>query len=126
MNFVLFDGECGFCQANIQFILRFERAPYFHFASLQSEIGQALCERYNIIDRTSVVIIDQGHAYTESTAALKIAKHLRYFWLCQIFVLVPRFLRDAVYELVAANRKHLPGACLVLTASQRERFHDKR
>lgn len=126
MNIVLFDGDCGFCQANIQFILRFERSAYFHFASLQSEIGQALCERYGITDRTSVVVIDQGHAYTKSTAALKIAKRLRYFWLCQIFILVPRFLRDALYEQVAANRKHLPGACLVLTASQRERFHDKR
>lgn len=126
MNIVLFDGDCGFCQANIQFILRFERSAYFHFASLQSEIGQALCERYGITDRTSVVVIDQGHAYTKSTAALKIAKRLRYFWLCQIFILVPRFLRDALYEQVAANRQRLPGACLVLTASQRERFHDKR
>lgn len=126
MNFVLFDGDCSFCQVNVQFILRFERSAYFHFASLQSEVGQALCERYDITDTTSVVVIDQNKAYTKSDAALQITKHLRYFWVLRGLSIVPRFLRDIVYEVIAINRKHLPGACLVPTATQRARFHEKR
>ena len=51
------------------------------------------------------VLIEDGVAYTRSTAALKVAARLTFPWpLCGIFWLVPRMIRDAAYEVIARNR----------------------
>ena len=79
MRIILFDGECNFCDASVQFIMKRDRGT-FHFASLQSEIGQQLVERFQLHGIDSVVLIENDCAYTKSTAALRIAKRLYRLW----------------------------------------------
>lgn len=124
---ILFDGECNFCDASVQFIMKRDQAAYFQFASLQSDIGQQLLAKHaipNYVD--SLVLIDNGHAFIRSTAALRIASKLDGAWkLFMIARIVPSFLRDPLYNLIARNRYKWFGkkeTCMLPTPEQRKRF----
>ena len=77
-------------------------------------------------DPDTIVLVEDGQLYTHSTAALKIARHLRWPWSWSVvFIIVPRFVRDAVYRWVARNRYRWFGksdACRVPTPELRARF----
>ena len=126
---VLFDGECSLCNRSVQFILRHDPGRRFHFASLQSPAGQTLLRQVGQ-DPTrlpdSVVLVENENVYTKSTAALRIARHLSGVWSCSVvFLLVPAFLRDGVYDLVARHRYRLFGrqaACMLPASDSKERF----
>ncbi|MGG4555239.1 thiol-disulfide oxidoreductase DCC family protein [Paenibacillus sp. FSL W8-0186] len=130
-NVVLFDGVCHLCQGAVKFIIRRDPERRFRFASLQSEAGERILQgsrRPDISpDRINTIVLYQnGVYYTRSSAALRIAKGLRYPWpLAFGFIIVPRFIRDAVYRIVAANRYRWFGkdeTCLVPTKENKERF----
>ena len=124
---ILFDGICNVCNSSMQFIIKRDQAAFFKFASIQSEIGQALLAQYNVpANIDSVVFIEDGKVYVESTAALKICRHLDGLWpACYVLNAIPHFIRNTAYKLFAKNRYRLFGqkkACLVPTPSQRQRF----
>ncbi|KOS67869.1 thiol-disulfide oxidoreductase [Lysinibacillus contaminans] len=124
---LLFDGVCNFCDSSVQFIMKRDKAAYFQFASIQSEAGQALFAKYKIpTEVDSVILIEDGRVYTESTAALKICRHLDGAWqLFYALLVVPPFIRNLFYRLFAKNRYRLFGqkeACMLPTAEQRNRF----
>ena len=127
MAIVLFDGECNFCDASVQFILKHDPKGIFKFASLQSEIGQQLLNDFNVPkNMDSIVLIEGNGFYTKSTAALKIARQLKGFWkFFYIFIIIPKFLRNSVYSVIAKNRYKWFGkkeTCMLPTAEQRNRF----
>ena len=124
---ILFDGVCNFCDSSVQFIFKYDHAAYFQFASFQSDTGQALLAQYEIPENIdSVIVIEHGKVYFESTAALKICRRLNSFWpVCYVFILIPPFIRNIMYRLFAKNRCRLFGrkeSCLLPTPSQRKRF----
>lgn len=127
---VLYDGACGLCSRLVQAILRRDPAGRFHFASLQSPLGQRLLAEAGLPTRdfdTLVLIDAKGAAQQRSDAALGILSGLpRWRWTA-IGRAVPRLLRDAVYAWVARRRHRLfprPTACAVLRPEWRARFHD--
>lgn len=88
-------------------MLKHEKTEDFKFAALQSEIGQQkLLElALETQDFDSIVFLENGKLFQKSTAALKISKYLKFpFNLLQIFIIVPRFIRDYVYDFIAKNR----------------------
>lgn len=103
---ILFDGECNFCDASVQFILTRDTKAAFQFASLQSEVGQGLLKKYQVpVDIDSLVLLEGELYYLKSTAALRIARQLAGLWKLMFgIILVPRHLRDAVYSYFAKNR----------------------
>lgn len=125
---VLFDGVCNFCNGSVNFIIEHDKANYFKFAPLQSEIGQNLLEKHGIdkneID--SVILIEDEMSYMYSTAALRIARKLDGIWSSfYIFRFVPSFIRDFAYKLFAKYRYKLFGkqdACMLPTPEIRARF----
>jgi len=124
---ILFDGVCNFCDSSVQFIIKYDQAAYFKFASIQSEAGQALLAQYEIPENIdSVILIEHGKVYFESTAALKICRRLNSFWpVFYVFIVIPPFIRNIMYRLFAKNRYRLFGrkeSCLLPTPSQRKRF----
>ncbi len=125
---VLFDGVCNFCNSSVNFIIERDKTGYFKFAPLQSEIGEELIAKYGIdpSDTDSVVLVDEGRAFTHSTAALKIAKKLDGPWsLAYGFIIVPKFARDGAYKLFARYRYRLFGRrdeCMMPTPEIRARF----
>jgi len=127
---VLFDGVCNLCSGSVRFIVERDRDAYFRFASIQSEAGAELMREHGLAppegDPTSIVVLDGGRTLQRSDAALAIAKHLKMPWkLLYAAVVVPRFLRDAVYDWIARNRYRVFGkkdVCMVPTPELRARF----
>jgi len=124
---ILFDGECNFCDKSVQFILKRDPKGLFMFASLQSNIGKELLTQYNVpsgID--SFVLIEGNNYYLKSSAALRVCKNLKGGWKIPYFLLViPKPLRDFIYEIVAKNRYKWFGtkkSCMLPSQEERKRF----
>jgi predicted DCC family thiol-disulfide oxidoreductase YuxK len=125
---LFFDGVCNLCSASVQFIIAHEAAPTLRFASLQSERARVMLPALGV-DPTrleSLVLVEDGVATTKSTAALGVAAHLRppWRWLKASW-LVPRVVRDVVYDGVAASRYRLFGkkdACWLPSPELKARF----
>lgn len=125
---VLFDGVCNFCNASVNFVIERDKAGYFKFAPLQSEIGEELVAKHAIdTSKTdSVIVVENDRAYTHSSAAMRIAKQLDGIWSwAYAFVIVPKPIRDLFYRLFANYRYRLFGrqdACMMPTPEIRARF----
>ncbi|MBN8236806.1 thiol-disulfide oxidoreductase DCC family protein [Halobacillus kuroshimensis] len=125
---ILFDGDCHFCDKSVQFIIQRDPRSRFQFASLQSDKGRELLLQYNIPDDTdSLVLIQNGKARLESTAALTISRQLKGFWkLTYFLILIPRPLRNAFYRWFASNRYKWFGkkddTCPIPSPDVRKRF----
>ena len=125
---ILFDGVCNFCNGSVNFIIEHDRKNYFKFAPLQSGIGEKLLDEHGI-DKTetdSVVLVENGKAYTHSTAALKVAQKLDGAWSWfYAFIIIPKPVRDFFYKTFAKYRYKLFGktdACMMPTPEIRARF----
>ncbi|WP_325053269.1 thiol-disulfide oxidoreductase DCC family protein [Lentibacillus cibarius] len=105
-HIILFDGVCHFCDRSVQFILKRDKKAVYQFASLQSDIGQMILDKYGApADVDSLVYVTGNQYYVKSSAALRICKHLKGLWkLCSLLLMVPKPLRDPVYTIVARNR----------------------
>jgi predicted DCC family thiol-disulfide oxidoreductase YuxK len=125
---LLFDGVCNLCNQAVLFIIPRDPKETIRFASLQSDTGQRLLGRHGLsADRLdTMVLIDREKAYTKSSAALRIARKLHWPWpLFYLFILIPRPLRDTVYDWIASNRYRWFGKkeqCMLPTPQTRRRF----
>lgn len=125
---ILFDGVCNLCNASVQFVIRHDPQARFKFAALQSATAEKLLQNCSF-DRSSldsVILVEDGHVYIESDAALRIARKLGGGWsLLAGFSIVPRPIRDAVYRFIARNRYRWFGkqeSCMMPTPDLRARF----
>ena len=125
---VLFDGVCNLCNRAVDFVIGRDPERVFRFVSLQSGVGGELLARYEIDpnESDSVVLIEEGRAYVESTAALRIVRRLGKLWpIIYGLILVPQPLRDAAYRAIASRRYRWFGkreTCRLPTPQERARF----
>ncbi|MBP2005105.1 thiol-disulfide oxidoreductase DCC family protein [Halobacillus andaensis] len=124
---ILFDGECNFCDQSVQFIIKRDPKASFAFASLQSEKGKELLRKHHAPeDIDSLVLIEHNRCYVQSSAALRICKHLKGAWkLPYVLLLMPKPLRDFVYSILANNRYKWFGkneSCRLPSPEERKRF----
>jgi predicted DCC family thiol-disulfide oxidoreductase YuxK len=125
---ILFDGVCNFCNSAVNFTIRRDKKAIIQYAPLQSEKGRMFLRQYNLPldEMNSFVFIEDGKAYVRSTASLKVCRYLGALWpLCYVFIIVPPFIRDAVYNLIAKNRYKWFGMrqeCMMPTPDVRKRF----
>ena len=125
---ILFDGVCNFCNGAVNFAIKRDKKARLKFATLQSGIASQLLDKFNLSarDLNSFVLIENGKVYTRSTAALKVFRYLDGLWpLMYGFIIVPIFLRDAIYKLIAKNRYRWFGIrkeCMIPTPGIRSRF----
>ncbi|MFC5045677.1 thiol-disulfide oxidoreductase DCC family protein [Aquimarina hainanensis] len=128
---ILFDGVCNLCNNAVNFIIKHDKNDMFRYASLQSDIGIQLAKERNI-DATkldSILLIDPGVAYYhKSSAALHIAKHLSGAYpLIYAGIILPKFFRDWMYDLIAKNRYKWFGkknSCMIPTPQLKALFID--
>jgi predicted DCC family thiol-disulfide oxidoreductase YuxK len=125
---VLFDGICNFCSSSVLFIIRRDPEGYFRFAALQTETGSILMKKHNInTDKTdSIILVENNLVYYRSSAALRIARKLKGGWkLFYTFIIIPPFIRNFFYDIVARNRYRWFGKrnyCFIPEPSMKERF----
>ncbi len=127
---VLFDGVCNLCSRSVQFILKHDKRNQFLFGSLQGEAGQGYLKKYRLPGDMlhSFMLIEDDKLYTRSSGVLRMLKNLGNGWqLCYVFMIIPKFIRDAVYNVVAKNRYKWFGkkdACWIPGPQWAERFLD--
>ena len=125
---LLFDGVCNLCNGFINFIIDQDPEGYFMFAPLQSEVATEMLADFGLTNEAldSVVMIEDGRCYRRSTAALMVSRRLGGVWAwLYVFMVVPRPLRDLVYDWVATNRYRWFGKrekCRVPTPELQARF----
>lgn len=125
---VLFDGMCHFCNGVVNFLIRQDTKKILRFAAMQSAAGKKILEAYGFDDNytKSFIFIENGKAYKKSTAGLKLYGKLPWYWKwSQLFWIVPKFIRDGVYEFISNNRYKWFGkrqTCRVPTPEERKRF----
>ncbi|MDP2238193.1 MAG: DCC1-like thiol-disulfide oxidoreductase family protein [Bacteroidales bacterium] len=127
---LLFDGDCNLCNKSVRFVMRHEKYPKIVFASLQSDYAAKLLDDVQAVSPLpdSIVLFENDKILLRSDAALRIAI-LMGGWtkIFAVFYLIPRFLRDAVYNFVASNRKKIFGTsehCALLPGADKSRFLD--
>lgn len=127
-HIILFDGVCNLCSGSVNFIIRRDKIGIFKFATLQSETGQILLKenKLSTSNLDTFVFISEGNTYTKSTAALKVMKKLGRGWqLFYAFIIIPPFIRDFIYDLVARYRYQLFGKrsrCRIASPKEMEKF----
>jgi predicted DCC family thiol-disulfide oxidoreductase YuxK len=126
-----FDGHCVLCSRFVAFCIARDSYAHLKFASAQSETGRRVVEALGLpadtLDRT-ILLLEGDSIHTRSTAVLRALRHLGgASRLLYPLILVPKILRDPIYDLVARNRFRWFGrldACLVPSPQIRNRFID--
>lgn len=123
---ILFDGVCNLCNSSVQFVIRNDKRGIFRFSPLQSAFGQAHLNPNSKEKLLSVILLVNGKTYERSRAALEIAKRLGGLWpLTYVFIIVPPFIRDFLYDWVSKNRYRWFGRteeCMIPTPELKSRF----
>ncbi len=125
INIVFYDGECGLCNRFISFVVKRDEKHFFYFASLQgSTAKEKLGELPQQMD--TVFYLDNKGIYAKSSAAIRILSRLGGMWnLMFVLLLVPSFIRNYVYDFVAARRYRWFGkndSCTVPGKEEMSRF----
>lgn len=127
-SIILFDGVCNLCNSSVQFVIKHDKQKQFVFASLQSDAGQNLLKQYQLPTQNfnSFILIQNEKVFIKSTAALMVAKQLSGLTkLLYGFIIVPAFIRNAVYNFIAKNRYKWFGkkdSCMIPTPDLKARF----
>ena len=125
---VLFDGVCNFCNYWVNFAIKRDKKAKLRFTPIQGEIAKKILQEFNIHpdSLSSVILIDNGKAYTQSSASIRICKYLDGGWkVFYVLIIFPKFLRDFVYNIIARNRYKWYGKkeeCMVPHDDIRKRF----
>lgn len=125
---ILFDGVCNLCNGFVQFVIKRDPHAKFKFGTLQSNkaIELLIPHHINPEELNSVIFIENNKVYTQSDAAIKIAQHLGSAWpLAASLLIIPKFIRNAVYRFIAKNRYRWFGKkmqCMVPSPDLKSRF----
>jgi predicted DCC family thiol-disulfide oxidoreductase YuxK len=125
---ILFDGVCNLCNGFVQFVIARDPHARFRFAALSSDAAQSLLRDAGVHTPIpdTMVLVQDGRVYFRSDAPLRIARRLTFPWpLASVFLIVPRFARDRVYDYIAARRYKWFGRrdiCMIPTPELRQRF----
>ena len=123
---LFFDGVCNLCNASVDFVIEHESSSVLRFSSLQGETAVKHIGEAKAAALSSLILWKEDRIYERSDAALEVARYLRppWRWL-SVFKIVPRPLRDLLYDWIARNRYRWFGkkdTCRVPTPAERERF----
>ncbi len=123
---LFFDGHCNLCNRSIDFVMRRDRKHRVAVASLQGETARAELPAELLSTLDTLVLKYDGRTYTRSSAALRTAGLLGFPWsLARVLLLVPPFIRNAVYDWVSRNRLKWYGkreTCRMPSPEERSRF----
>ena len=127
-SIILFDGVCNLCNGAVNFVIKRDPGNVFKFTPLQEKQGVLLLKKHAIDaqELDSIVLVENKKVYTKSSAALRIARKMSNLWpLFFVLLIIPRFIRDGVYDFIAKNRYKWFGKkeqCIIPTPGLREKF----
>jgi predicted DCC family thiol-disulfide oxidoreductase YuxK len=125
---IFFDGVCNLCNSSVRFVIRHDPQKKFRFISLQDPRSSGLLSGFNIpaIPSGTFILLINNKIYQRSSAALRVARELKIpVNFLYAFIIIPAFIRDAVYNFVAGNRYRWFGkkeTCLLPAPEVKDRF----
>lgn len=131
---LLYDGTCGLCNRSVQFLIRHDEKSRILFAALQSRFGESVRQRHTELRTVdSAVLVEQfsegEQVFTKSDAVLRLVRYLGGVWrLAVVVYIIPRAVRDYVYDQLARRRYKWFGKydeCLLPQPDVRSRFLDR-
>ena len=126
---VFFDGVCNFCNSTVDLIWKKNKRENLFFSSLQSDFAQSFLKEKGIksLDLHSIYFFEKGTIFKKSRAGLRIMTHFNGFYrvMAYILMIIPTFIADPVYSLIAKNRYKLSGQrdqCRIPGPEEKSRF----
>lgn len=129
---VFYDGVCKLCNGFVNFLLAVDKKGVIKFASLQSAFAEHLLQDAikKSEDFETIIFLEKGKIYYESSAVLRIFKYLGFFYsILSIFLIVPSFVRNPIYRLISRHRYKIFGryqSCKLPDKSYEDRFYDEK
>lgn len=117
-HIILFDGICNLCNGAVKFIVKRDKKKIFRFASLQSETGRYLLEKYGLstTELDTFVYVRNGRHYVRAEAGLLVLKDLGGMWeLLGKMNFLPASVKNFLYQLIAKNRYRIFGKMVQCT-----------
>jgi len=125
-NSILFyDGECGFCNRSVQFVLKHEKIPSIQFSKLQSDFARSTLDKFEVtVSMETLYYLKKGVLYERSSAALHICKTMVFpYKLAYYLIVIPKSIRDFFYNTIAKNRHKInKGFCVIPKEHEKDRF----
>ncbi len=125
---VFFDGVCHLCNGSVEFLIRNNPGNSLRYATLQSEFAREKLQQFGKDNQQleSILYLKGDRLFERSSAALALTAELSYpAKALGIFWIIPKFIRDWVYDIIASNRYSWFGKkkeCMIPTPEQREKF----
>lgn len=125
-SIVFYDGDCGFCNSTVQLILK-KRKREFHFSALQSNFAKKELSQYGILIQIDTIYFTRnGKCFERSSAALQIAKGMKGLYPLLVgFYIIPRFIRDWVYNGIAKRRHRIAKGYCAIPKEEEKKFFIK-
>lgn len=127
-DIILFDGVCNLCNSAVDLIVRNDKKGHFKIGPLQNARSRKILEQYDISSEylNSIILIRGDRVFYKSRAGLEITRHLIGLWpLLYVLIIIPRFVRDPIYDWIARNRYRWFGkkeTCRLPTLGESARF----
>ena len=125
-NIVFYDGDCGFCNRSVAWVIKRDQTHKIFFASIQSEFTTDFFtkNKFELPDLSTFYFYSNGELYSKSTAGLKVIKHFSGLWkILGVGIIIPRVIRDFVYDTIANRRQRISkGYCFIPSEKQKPRF----
>lgn len=123
---VFYDGDCGFCNRSVQFVLKNDTKKDIFYAPLQGVYAKDFFQKNSVgmPDMSTFYFFDGKKLYERSSAGLRVMGKLRFPWpLMLFFIVVPTFIRDGIYNTIAKRRHRImKGFCVLPSEEERKRF----
>jgi predicted DCC family thiol-disulfide oxidoreductase YuxK len=124
-HILFYDGTCGICSRSVRFILKNESDERINFAALQSDFSSEFLRNFDIENSnlTTLYFYSKGNVYSKSRAILALIPFLK--WYNSFFYLgflIPRFILDFFYDILAKNRKRFFSSTCDLNKFSKSRF----
>lgn len=113
---LFYDGDCPLCNRVVRFILDNERAPVLYFSAQQHQatLGWLAQHPEYAMNEDTVYYYNGRGLYARSSAVLRLIPILKWYWgFLYLGWLLPRWMRDKLYDFVAKRRKSLWNECTV-------------
>ncbi|SFT98767.1 Predicted thiol-disulfide oxidoreductase YuxK, DCC family [Algoriphagus locisalis] len=127
-SIIFFDGVCNLCNTSIDFVIQRDKKNHFLVGALQESFSKQILAKFDVREDylDSIVLVEAGEIYYKSTAALKIARNLSGLWpTLYVFMIIPTFLRDPIYDWIGANRYRWFGkknTCRIASPAEKAKF----
>jgi predicted DCC family thiol-disulfide oxidoreductase YuxK len=125
---IIYDGNCRMCSGFVRFILRHDRRDCFRFIGAQSPLGTALYRHYGLdpVHYETNILLEHGRPWLKSEGSIRMFQHLGPPWSMMVAGrLLPRSLRDLLYEFIARHRLRWFGVlqtCYLLEPGEESKF----